>query len=102
MLDARNKSASPVDPVSVARKAHQASNSDPDDLAKARKRLFVVLLKRMKRLYFSRPVPERFYLGQDYVEDMHTVECMIGADFIFPGDILRGLAKQAPARGAAS
>jgi hypothetical protein len=60
--------------------------SDVDaELAEARRRLFAILLRRLRQLHWSRQPPASFYIGQPYVEDKDTVECMIGANFIFPG-----------------
>jgi len=62
------------------------SFSDVDaELTEARRRLFAILLRRLRQLHWSQQPPASFYIGQPYVEDKDTVECMIGANFIFPG-----------------
>jgi hypothetical protein len=60
------------------------SNVDAE-LTKARKRLFEALLRRLRQLHASQKPPVSFYIGQPYVEDKDSIECMIGANFIFPG-----------------
>jgi hypothetical protein len=61
-------------------------SSDVDaGLVEARKRLFDIVLRRLRQLYYSQKPPNSFYIGQSYVEDKETVACMIGANFIFPG-----------------
>jgi hypothetical protein len=56
-------------------------------LLAARKQIFSVLLKRIAHLHIIRPPPESFYIGQPYVEDKRKVNCIIAANFIFPGYI---------------
>ena len=63
--------------------------SEVNSLSEARKLVFSIILKRIRQLHFSQEPPESFYIGQQYVEDKHTTECMIGAQFIFPGVIPR-------------
>jgi hypothetical protein len=60
--------------------------SDVDaGLVEARKRLFDIVLRRLRQLHWSQKPPDSFYIGKAYVEDTETVECMIRANFIFPG-----------------
>jgi hypothetical protein len=64
--------------------------SDAEDglgLLAARRQIFSVLLKRVAYLHIIRPPPESFYIGQPYVEDRRKVNCIIGANFIFPAYI---------------
>jgi hypothetical protein len=63
------------------------NTSDVNSLSKARKLVFAILLKRIRQLHFSQRPPKSFYVGQQYVEDKQTAECMIGASFIFPGEV---------------
>jgi hypothetical protein len=63
--------------------------SEVTSLTDARQRLFSIVLSRIRQLHFSQKPPESFYIGQQYVEDKATVDCMIGAQFIFPGIISR-------------
>src|SRR4051794_24009237 len=58
--------------------------SEVNSLSQARKLIFSMLLQRIRQLHFSQEPPESFYIGQQYVEDKHSTECMIGAQFIFP------------------
>jgi hypothetical protein len=44
-------------------------------------------LKRIAHLHIIRPPPDSFYIGQPYVEDKRKVDCIITANFIFPGYI---------------
>jgi hypothetical protein len=57
------------------------------ELVKVRKRIFRLLLFRMRRLRLRRPIPNAFYIGQPYVEDKRKVNCIITANFVFPGYI---------------
>jgi hypothetical protein len=60
--------------------------SDVDaELTATRKRIFEILLRRLRQLHSSRQPPVSFYVGEPYVEDKDTVECMIAANFIFTG-----------------
>lgn len=64
------------------------SNAEDDlGLLAARKRIFSVLLKRIAQLHVTRPIPKSFYNGQPYAEDKRKVDCIIAANFIFPGYI---------------
>jgi hypothetical protein len=61
---------------------------DEDDfLRKARIRILTLLIKRIRTLHFSQPPPTGYYVGQRYVEDTHKVDCVIGANFIFPAQV---------------
>ena len=56
-------------------------------LVAARKQIFAVLLKRIAQLHLARPAPESFYIDETYVADKRKVNCIITANFIFPGQI---------------
>jgi hypothetical protein len=57
------------------------------NLLLARKYVFALLLKRLGELHVQGPSPESFYVGQPYVEDKAGVDCVITANFNFPGHI---------------
>jgi hypothetical protein len=50
---------------------HSSEDADAD-LTKARKRLFEIVLNRLRQLHSFREPPEFFYIGQSYVEDTET------------------------------
>jgi hypothetical protein len=60
---------------------------DDPQLRKAREHIFAILLKRIRKLHFAQQPPKSFFVGQPYVDDKNTIECMIRANFIFPGVI---------------
>jgi hypothetical protein len=57
-------------------------------LLAARKQIFAALLNRIAYLHINSPAPESFYVGEPYVKDKRKVNCIITANFIFPGTIL--------------
>jgi hypothetical protein len=58
---------------------------DRKDLIRIRAQLFSLLLMRLRVLHANRPVPQSYYIGQEYAEDPASVQCTIAANFLSPG-----------------
>ncbi|QNN66450.1 hypothetical protein H9L13_06850 [Sphingomonas lutea] len=58
-----------------------------DDLLHVRQNIFAAVLLRLAYLRGFEPPPERNFIGQRYIEDPAKVRCVIGALFMFPGEV---------------
>lgn len=54
------------------------------DLDNLRRRFLRVLLNHAKSLRLSQPLPESYFVGQEYVEDANRVKSTISIAFIYP------------------
>jgi hypothetical protein len=59
--------------------------NEHEALVNARKRIFLLLLNRLRDLHANRPIPESYYAGKEYVEDKIRVDATIVAHFMCPG-----------------
>jgi hypothetical protein len=67
-----------------------SARPNPEDnlaLFAARRQIFAALLNRITYLHIKSVPPESFYVGGPYVTDKRKVDCIIAANFIFPGTI---------------